>query len=153
MGTHRHLAHPYSLAITEHLKQLEEKTGQPKALFFVLGCLSLVGLVTLLGGMKLIVDLLGFLYPAYMSFKSMDGAAPDSRTQWLTYWVVFSFLSIFEHVFAFVVDIIPFYTLIKIAVVVWMWYPSTNGAQVVYDSVLRPFLLPYLEGKPNKKAE
>ena len=108
--------------------------------------------LTLVGGIKLVVDLLGFLYPAYMSFKSMDGGNKDDM-QWLTYWVVFSFFSIFENLFAFIVALIPFYYFIKAAAIVWMYHPSTMGAKVVYEQGLRPLLLPYIETETNKKTE
>ena len=97
------------------------------------------------------MDLVGFVYPAYMSFKSMDSGTNDD-TQWLTYWVVFSFLSIFESVMSFVVQLIPFYQIGKIVAIIWMYYPSTRGAQVIYEQGLRPLLLPHLE-KVMKKSE
>lgn len=75
--------------------------------------------------------------------------------QWLTYWVVFSFLSIFESLFVFLVSMIPFYYFIKAAFIVWMYYPATMGAKTVYESGLRPLLLPYIEGAEatTKKSE
>jgi len=101
----------------------------------------------------LIVDLVGFVYPAYESFKSMDSGSQDD-TQWLTYWVVFSFVSIFESLFGFFVNIIPFYFWIKIAAIIWMYYPTTRGAETIYEQALRPLLLPYLDmAKPTKKTE
>jgi receptor expression-enhancing protein 5/6 len=111
------------------------------------------GILTLIGGAKLMVDLLGFVYPAYMSFKSMDSGSQDD-TQWLTYWVVFSFLSIVENLMGFLVVLIPFYFWLKIAIIIWMYYPATRGAQVIYEQALRPLLLPYLDmDKPTKKSE
>jgi receptor expression-enhancing protein 5/6 len=111
------------------------------------------GVLTLVGGAKLMVDLTGFVYPAYMSFKSMDSGSQDD-TQWLTYWVVFSFLSIVESLMGFLVVLIPFYFWLKIGIIIWMYHPATRGAQVIYDQALRPLLLPYLEmDKPTKKAE
>ena len=139
----------------ERLKELEEKTGQPKAFFFFGFVLFISGFLTFVGGAKLIVDLVGFVYPAYQSFKSMDSGSQDD-TQWLTYWVVFSFMSIFESLFGVIVNLIPFYFWIKIAVIIWMYYPTTRGAEVIYEQGLRPLLLPYLDmaaAKPTKKTE
>lgn len=137
---------------TELFKKLENKTGVPKVLAFIPAVILLMTVLTLVGGIKLVVDLLGFLYPAYMSFKSMDGGNKDDM-QWLTYWVVFSFFSIFENLFAFIVALIPFYYFIKAAAIVWMYHPSTMGAKVVYEQGLRPLLLPYIETETNKKTE
>jgi receptor expression-enhancing protein 5/6 len=138
--------------MTDQLKKIEDKTGYPKAFFFLAIALVGSGILTLVGGAKLMVDLTGFVYPAYMSFKSMDSGSQDD-TQWLTYWVVFSFLSIVESLMGFLVVLIPFYFWIKIGIIVWMYYPATRGAQVIYDQALRPLLLPYLEmDKPTNKV-
>ena len=87
----------------EKLKELEEKTGYPKVYFFLAITSVLSLLITICGGTKLIVDLVGFVYPAYMSFKSMDANKGDD-TQWLTYWVVFAFFSIMESLAGFLVS-------------------------------------------------
>ena len=135
------------------MKELENKTGYPKAIFFILISTLLTGILTLVGGTTLLVDLLGFVFPAYQSFKSIDSGSKDD-TQWLTYWVVFSAMTITESVAGFLTNLIPFYLGIKCAIIVWMWYPTTNGAKVIYVQVLRPLLLPYLEaGSSTKKAE
>ena len=153
-----HCSHPQhvSALFTENFKKLETETGVPKVLFFLLTCILIGVVTTLVGGFKLVVDLVGFLYPAYCSFKSMDaGSKDDLKTQWLTYWVVFSFFSIFESLFGVLVAMIPFYFFIKCAFIVWMYYPATMGAKVVYEQGLRPLLLPYIEGAEatTKKSE
>merc|ERR1711862_676428 len=128
----------------DKLKELEDKTGYPKVYFFI-GFTTIFSLiVTICGGTKLIVDLVGFVYPAYMSFKSMDANKGDC-TQWLTYWVVFAFFSITESLAGFLVFLIPFYFLTKTAFILWLYHPQTQGAQIIYRQVLRPVLLPYLE--------
>jgi len=126
------------------LKDLEEKTGYPKVYFFMGFMLLLFGFLTLIGGAKLIVDLVGFVYPAYMSFKSMDSGNHDD-TQWLTYWVVFAGFSMMESFCGWFVSWIPFYYAFKIAAIVYLWHPSTRGAQMLYKQFLRPALVPYLD--------
>ena len=96
---------------------MEEASGYPAAWFFVAACILLTGVLTFIGGAKLLVDLVGFVYPAYMSFKSMDTNAGDD-TQWLTYWIVFSFASIVETMLSFVTALIPMYFWLKIAMIV-----------------------------------
>mmetsp|Transcript_4582 Transcript_4582/g.9766 ORF Transcript_4582/g.9766 Transcript_4582/m.9766 type:complete len:89 (+) Transcript_4582:718-984(+) len=85
-----------------------------------------------------------------MSFKSMDSGNKDV-TQWLTYWVVFSFFSIIENLMGLLVSMIPFYTWIKIGMIIWMYHPSTMGAKTVYEQGLRPILLPYMEAATEPK--
>jgi receptor expression-enhancing protein 5/6 len=38
---------------------------------------------------RIIVDMVGVLYPAYISFKAIETPHLDDDKQWLTYWVVF----------------------------------------------------------------
>ena len=156
-GSHSLVLYLFCL-YTDTFKKLETETGVPKALFFLPACILLCVVTTLVGGFKLVVDLAGFLYPAYMSFKSMDSGSKDDSgsKQWLTYWVVFSGFSIFESLFGFLVGFIPFYFFIKFGFIVWMYYPATMGAKTVYEQGLRPILLPYIDGsaaETTKKAE
>jgi receptor expression-enhancing protein 5/6 len=138
----------------DKLKELEEKTGYSKVYFFLAFCGLFSGILTLLGGAKLIVDLVGFVYPAYMSFKSMD-ANNGEDTQWLTYWVVFAFFSIVEGMAGFLTRLIPFYFLTKAGFILWLYHPQTMGALSIYSGVIRPYMLPYLDinGTGTKKSE
>ena len=105
-------------------------------------------LTVVIGGAKLVTDLLGFLYPAYMSFKSMEsntkGATTEDATQWLTYWVVFSSVTVIEGCFGFIVSWIPMYFFVKLGFIVWLYHPSTKGAETIYGQVVRPYILPYM---------
>ena len=125
------------------MKELETKTGQPAPYFFLLFSVLLIVFVSIVGGMKLLSDVLGFFYPAYMSFKSLESKTEDSW--WLKYWVVFSTFCIVEKVFGIVLMMIPMYYILKLVFIVWMWYPSTKGALILYETALRPVAAPYLE--------
>jgi len=128
----------------EKLKQIEKKTGYGAAYFFLLGCATISLFLFLLGGAKFITDLVSFIYPAYMSFKAIDSGTGNDDTQWLTYWVVFSFVSIIENCAVFIVDFIPFYFFLKVAFFIWLYHPKFLGAAVVYSGFIKPFVVPYL---------
>jgi TB2/DP1, HVA22 family len=117
----------------DFFQSLQEKTGYPAAWFFLATCGVIIAALTLLGGAKLLVDVVGFVYPAYMSFKSIDGSSSSSsttdstikraeETQWLTYWVCFAFMSLLETVFGFLTRLIPLYYWLKLAIVVVRTY-------------------------------
>ena len=55
-----------------------------------------------------------------MSFKAIYFADPTNDTQWLTYSVVFAFVSIIENVFGFISDIIPAYFALKVPFFIWL---------------------------------
>mmetsp|Transcript_6355 Transcript_6355/g.12149 ORF Transcript_6355/g.12149 Transcript_6355/m.12149 type:complete len:162 (+) Transcript_6355:448-933(+) len=137
----------------EYLTSLSVQFGYSKAYFFLAILLSLSSLLYILGGAKLLSDLLGFTYPAYASFKAIDSADPNDDTQWLTYWVVFACFSIVESAASFVVSWIPFYFFVKLGFLVWLYHPATMGAVVVYTQLIRPFVMPYIGGEAEKKAD
>lgn len=144
------------LSVTEQFKKLETKTGYSKVYFFIGTVVAIFGLIWVIGGFKLITDLLGFVYPAYMSFQSMEGApkgVSDQAAQWLTYWVVFSFITLIESVIPSLHYWIPMYYYNKAGLIVWLYHPQTNGAEIVYNHVVRKYILPHLEATmtPTKK--
>lgn len=128
----------------EKLKDLEKKFGYNKVYIFFLFLIVLSTILYLLGGAKLVTDLVSFVYPAYMSFKAIDSGNVTVDTQWLTYWVVFAFISIFEGACGFLINWIPMYFFGKVAFFVWLYHPSFLGAGVIYTSILRPVIIPYL---------
>ena len=47
-------------------------------------------------GASFFSHLIGFLYPAYASFKAIESHGTQDDTQWLTYWVVFACFAMLE---------------------------------------------------------
>eukprot|EP00934_Nitzschia_sp_Nitz4_P008925 Nitzschia sp. Nitz4//scaffold8_size234185//16735//20299//NITZ4_001232-RA/size234185-processed-gene-0.144-mRNA-1//-1//CDS//3329559731//8915//frame0 len=141
----------------EQFKKLEEKTGYSKVYFFVGTITALFILTWAIGGFKLITDLLGFVYPAYMSFQSMeaDQGFSEGAAQWLTYWVVFSLIVVIESIIPGIHKWIPLYYYNKAGFIVWLYHPQTNGAELIHNKGVRAVILPYLQGKsaPAKKED
>ena len=116
----------------EKLVDLEKQTGVDKFCIFCTLTL-LAGIVLFVaGGEELVVGLVGFIYPAYMSFKAINTPGPVDDTQWLTYWVVYAFFNLTESITDLVLSWIPFYFFLKVAFLVWSYHPST---QVLYAFV------------------
>jgi receptor expression-enhancing protein 5/6 len=140
------------MLFVEKFKELEEKTGYSKVYFFA----ATVSLSTLLifvaGGMKLVSNLVGFFYPAYMSFKALEGgkSIDGDATQWMTYWIIFCSLNLMEETFPFITRVVSFYYVIKVLAVIYLYHPKTTGAQVIYNAGLRPYLAPMMEVEPKK---
>ena len=64
----------------------------------------------------------------------------DDDKVWLTYWCVFGIFQTFDDLFGFVLDDIPFYFYIKVGFFIWMMLPTTNGAQIIYNQAMKPFM-------------
>lgn len=126
------------------LKDISAKT-KVKPAHMGLAVMTIVLIFAVIGfGGKWLAFLIGFLYPAYMSFKAIETEnETDDDKQWLTYWVVFSFMHVFDSLINFVLSIIPLYNVLKIAFNVWLWHPKTRGALVIYNNVIKNFLKKY----------
>jgi receptor expression-enhancing protein 5/6 len=137
------------------LKELEEKTGQSKVYFFVGGVLLLFGLIYGIGGFELFANLIGFVYPAYMSLKALEGGknVDGNATQWMTYWILFCSLTLIESTFPFVTEHFKWYYLVKIVTVIYLYHPKTNGAEMLYTSAIRPYVVPLINGSTTPSAK
>lgn len=125
------------------IKKAAQKVGvQPGVLVSTTMAVVILLVAFGLGG-RFIVSTVGFLYPAYRSFKAIESDDHDDDTQWLTYWVVYAFFTVFDDMTEWILGIIPFYHLIKLLFYIWMFWPSTNGAQTIYKTILKPFLIKY----------
>ena len=88
-----------------------------------------------------ICGVVGFLYPAAQSLRAIERKSSGGEvTQWLIYWVVYSFFSIIEVFVDFLLYWIPFYYAFKMAFLLWAMLPQTRGAKFLYDSFLKDFL-------------
>ncbi|KAJ3192546.1 hypothetical protein HDU67_005426, partial [Dinochytrium kinnereticum] len=88
-----------------------------------------------------LTTLIGFVWPAYMSFKAIESTNKDDDRQWLTYWCVFGFLNVLEFFSDILLYWIPFYYVFKAGLIVYLILPQFKGATVIYNTVLRPYLL------------
>lgn len=64
--------------------------------------------------------------------------------KWLTYWVTYAFLTVFESAVS-AVYWFPFYYTFKFMLVLWMALPQTGGAQFVFRSFIQPVFAKYFE--------
>merc|ERR1719388_269705 len=115
---------------------------------------ALAGIVFLLSfllfgiGGNLITQLVGFVYPAYESFKALE---PDNEKRenprmmrtWLTYWIVYSLFSVFEVFVDYILYWVPLYYLLKLVFLVWLMIPKLGGAELVYKMLIEPSLRQY----------
>ena len=128
----------------QFLRDLSAKT-HVKPAYFGLGAIAVASLFALVGyGSTILFFLIGFLYPAYMSYKAIETKSdPDDDKQWLTYWVVFSFIHVFDPILNIVLSVIPFTLILKLAFNIWLLHPKTKGALLIYNRVIRDLLKKY----------
>jgi receptor expression-enhancing protein 5/6 len=99
-----------------------------KSTFSISGGAVLVALYIAFGyAGQILCNVIGVAYPTYVSMKAIESKQTTDDTKWLTYWVMFSCFTIFEEMFVFVTNFIPFYWLLK---VIWKQKQIPSGRHI-----------------------
>ena len=117
----------------EIMSALKQKTGIDGIyiIIFLLICVFLVYL-GIFG--TLITNMVGTLYPGFSTIKSIQKNI--RKKEWLTYWVVYGCFIIFDMFSKIIMKVIPFYFVLKILFLIWMFLPGSNGSNLVYNFVI-----------------
>ncbi|KAB2047925.1 HVA22-like protein c [Gossypium arboreum] len=89
----------------------------------------------------LALPLVTLVYPLYASIKAIETRSNNDDQQWLTYWVLYSLITLFELTFAKVLEWFPIWPYAKLIFTCWLVLPQFNGAKYVYRHFIRPFYM------------
>jgi len=121
------------------LVNLEHATAVPKA-YAVVGLIAFYFFLVVFNfGGQLLTNLAGFVIPGYYSLDALFTSTTTDDTQWLTYWVVFAFLTVIESTLS-VVYWFPFYYTFKFVFLLWLSLPMFRGAEIIFRSFMAPVL-------------
>ncbi|XP_074269068.1 putative HVA22-like protein g [Silene latifolia] len=86
--------------------------------------------------------ILGYAYPAFECFKTVERNNADIHQLrfWCQYWIIVAVLSVCERFGDIFISWLPLYGEIKLAFIIYLWYPKTKGTSYVYESILRPLV-------------
>ncbi|OEU15620.1 TB2_DP1_HVA22-domain-containing protein [Fragilariopsis cylindrus CCMP1102] len=122
------------------LQDVENKLKVPKEYLVIAGTFLFVVLVFFGIGANTLCSFIGFMFPAYQTILAIEKKNKGDDTQWLVYWILYSFFSVIETFQDFILYWIPFYFAFKLAFLLWAMLPQTRGAKLLYDSFLKDFL-------------
>ncbi|KQK18878.1 HVA22-like protein a [Brachypodium distachyon] len=80
-------------------------------------------------------------YPLYASVRAIETKSQVDDQQWLTYWVLYSCITLVELTFAPVIEWLPFWPYAKLFFNCWLVLPCFNGAAYVYQYFVRPMFV------------
>jgi hypothetical protein len=134
----------------------EERSGISRLKIF-LGMVCAVCMFLITGSLcaMLVSDLLGFVYPAYMTTALImhsagelpagrpaddRGASVSPTNRWFMYWILLATALTVQQLCGGLLRLVPFYCLVKTAFFAWCAAPiEANGAAYVYVVVVRRF--------------
>ncbi|KAH8354006.1 hypothetical protein KR067_011153 [Drosophila pandora] len=126
--------------------KVEDRTGVDRVNLF-LGAGGFCALYLVFGyGAQLLCNIIGVLYPAYISIHAIESSTKQDDTKWLIYWVTFGIFTVIEFFSGLLTSVIPFYWLLKCAFLIWCMLPSEqNGSTIIYAKLVRPYFLKHHE--------
>ncbi|KAI6683037.1 hypothetical protein NL676_028950 [Syzygium grande] len=84
---------------------------------------------------------ISLVYPLYASIRAIETKSPIDDQQWLTYWVLYSLVTLFELTFNKLLEWIPLWPYAKLILTCWLVIPYFSGAAYVYEHFVRPVLV------------
>ncbi|XP_011655675.1 HVA22-like protein c isoform X2 [Cucumis sativus] len=86
----------------------------------------------------LALPVVSLVYPLYASIKAIETKSIVDDQQWLTYWVLYSLMTLFELTFAKILEVVAVWPYVKLIIMSWLVLPHFNGASHVYKNFIRP---------------
>ncbi|KAF5176089.1 Hva22-like protein f [Thalictrum thalictroides] len=80
------------------------------------------------------------LYPLYASIRAIESPSTLDDQQWLTYWVLYSLIALFELSCWKVLQWLPLWPYLKLVFCLWLVLPIFNGAAYIYENFVRKYI-------------
>lgn len=83
----------------------------------------------------------GVGFPVYSTFKALEQHDQQEQEQWLIYWAVYGCFHVTEIFADKLLSWFPYYHHAKLAFLIWLQLPISNGARHCFMRYVRPFFL------------
>ncbi|KAF4361581.1 hypothetical protein F8388_007597 [Cannabis sativa] len=92
---------------------------------------------------KLAGPCLTLLYPLYASVLAMESTTKKDDEQWLSYWILYSFITLVEMVMQPALELFPVWYDVKLVLMAWLVLPKFKGAKFLYKRFVREHIKKY----------
>lgn len=133
--------------------QLERRAGIKKTNIVLLaaGALLLLLLTTWMPAVTL--ALVAYVYPALATISALEGGDRQATAGCLTYWLVLGgALCVRTMTGDLLARVLPFWNLVRLVALFWLFLPQTAGAMAVYERAIRPVVLAMRDHPTVKEA-
>ena len=121
---------------------IQEKTGI-RGIYVVIGLVLSVIFVYFNIFDTIITNLVGTLYPAFWTIKSIESDELKEQKNWLTYWAVFGSFILVDMFSPVIIKFIPFYFVMKIMFLIYLLMPGSHGCAIIYNLIVKKILRRY----------
>ncbi|XP_055816073.1 HVA22-like protein c [Solanum dulcamara] len=91
--------------------------------------------------MDLAWPILALGYPLFVTIRAIETGCVYDKRKVVIYWIIFSFVYLFEHVFAKFLVWVPLWSYLRLIFICWLVIPQLNGAFYLYQNFLHPLKL------------
>ena len=121
--------------------ELSKKIGLSEGQIILIGIVVWILIICVLLGAVILVLFISVLYPCLKSIQALETKENEEDDKvWLTYWCVFGIFNTMDDFLGFVLESVPFYFYIKVGFFIWMMLPTTQGAAIIYNQAMKPFM-------------
>eukprot|EP00041_Stephanoeca_diplocostata_P016349 m.321583 g.321583 ORF g.321583 m.321583 type:complete len:201 (+) comp20337_c0_seq7:228-830(+) len=89
---------------------------------------------------RVICNVVGSIYPGYMSYKAVTTKNVEEYMRWMKYWTVYSFFMVAEIFLDFFAALLPLYYEFKVVFILYLMLPQFKGSDTVFNGYLAPLL-------------
>ncbi|KAI9094998.1 TB2/DP1, HVA22 family-domain-containing protein [Phlyctochytrium arcticum] len=89
---------------------------------------------------RLLGNLMGYVYPAYLSYKAVKARDMVELDRWLIHWIVMASFTIAEIAGDTLLFWVPLYYEFKLLIILWLVLPYSQGSLYLYKNFLQPTL-------------
>jgi receptor expression-enhancing protein 5/6 len=98
-------------------------------------------LIYVFSGIRAITNVIGVIYPGYMSLKALNNKDTLQDMLWLSYWIWYGLFTMIESITDLFLFWIPMYEFFKMGFYIYLYAPNTKGSLFLYRKILQPLVM------------